>query len=37
MSEHDEVPKLHEALLDTAALRALAHPLRIRFLVELSA
>jgi DNA-binding transcriptional ArsR family regulator len=37
MSEHDEVPKLHEALLDTAALRALAHPLRIRILDELSA
>src|SRR5690349_8307900 len=37
MSERDETPKLHEAVLDAAALRALAHPLRIRILDELSA
>jgi DNA-binding transcriptional ArsR family regulator len=37
MSDPDETPKLHEALLDAAALRALAHPLRIRILDELSA
>ncbi|MFE6253970.1 helix-turn-helix domain-containing protein [Agromyces sp. NPDC057865] len=37
MSEHDETPRLHEAVLDAAALRALAHPLRIRILDELSA